>query len=712
MLPTDGLDVRGTAEIRWNDRAVPYLVVEDELDVPYLMGVVHGHLRRTQMEILVRVARGELSELGGPFARDVDELLRTLDIDRAVPEIERALPPETRAWCERYAAGVNAQAAAQSRRPKDARVLGIDLRRTWTVADTLTVSRLASVDISLGRTFGLLGLRDQEGFAEHLARVRADGARGVPTFGPGQATPLSSLEQLSKSGSNCFVVAPQRSASGGALIASDPHLGFFLPNFWCLVGYATPERTVVGMTLPGVPVVALGRSDRIAWGGTNMAAFSSALYDVSALDESDLDVRRETLRTRLWPDRTIEVTETPYGPLVSKLALLEQLDLPPLALRWRGHEPSDEITAFLRASHASDWDEFRAAWEPYAVAGQNILYADVDGHIGQVLALEQIDAAAEAGAALIADPEDERFLWRPGRRSTDLPAAFDPRSGYLVSANNHPVLTEPPITAGGNSNDRVRRMSERIEAESPVSLDDLQAIQRDVYLASGLAAARALVAAAPDDASPDFVALVADWDGRYDRASRGAPAYRRWAYELLEGPYVDRLGAELSAAWKGAVTVHDRISADIESGWLTPDEIATTLERAAARHDLQQTWGDVHRLPLQHPLAVAPLIGRGWRFDELPGDGTLGTVRKTAGPFTPDRHRGFFGAQARHVSDLSDPDANWFVLLGGQDGWPGSENLIDQARLWEAGVSIRMPLRRASIEAEYPRVLLLGSRDG
>lgn len=737
-FPAGAAPLHAPAEVRWNEHAVPYLIVEDERDLPFLMGMVHGHLRRAQMEILLRIAQGRLSELAGPVARDVDALLRTLDLDRAVPAMEAALPTETRAWCERYVAGVNFQAARQSGRPHDAWLLGLDLQRRFTVADVLTIGRLASVDISLGRTLSLLGLRDEAGFAEHLTRLEGVEEEGIASFGPGQPTPLGRLAELGRSGSNCFVVAPERSATGSALLASDPHLGFFLPNFWCLIGYATPEHRVVGLTLPGVPAVALGRNEHIAWGGTNMVAYSSALYDVSGVADADRTVRRERIRTRWWPDRTIDVVETPHGPVISDLELFASLDLPPLAWRWRGHAASDELTAFVRASHAENWGEFRAAWKSYAVAGQNMLYADVDGHIGQLLALEQVPAAAEAGAALVADPADPRFRWSDGLDSTELPTALDPARGYLISANNHPLRTEPPITAGGNANDRVQRMATRIEDGGALDLDALRSIQRDVLLPSARALAEELVRAsegfgveaptrrdaagtgmeaAPSkhdrsvEAASRLRARVAEWDGRFAADSRGAPAYVAWVEALLDGPYRKRMGDALTSAWRGSTAVHDRIRADLAAGWPTREQVREALSAAAADFDFERPWGEVRRIPLRHPLGAAPWIGDAWTFDHLPGAGAFGTVRKTAGPLTAEPHLSTFGAQARHVSDLGDPDANWFVLLGGQDGWIGSANLIDQTALWQDGRMIRMPLRQATIEAEFPHVSRLDAED-
>lgn len=716
-FPCEDLPLFGPAEVRWNEQAVPFILAEDLRDVPFLLGLVHAHLRRSQMELFRRLVRGQLSELAGPLARPVDQLLRGLDLDRAVPEMARRLPDETRAWVERYVAGVNLQAERARRRPADMRWLGIGLRQVWSVEDVLAVARLASADISLGETLGQIGLSGEARAAEYFARLAELEAEGLASFGPEQPLPLSDLGLVSKSGSNCFVVAGSRTESGRPLLASDPHLGFFLPNFWCLVAYSTPEHTVAGLSVPGVPAVVVGRNQQIAFGGTNMAAFSSALYDVSSLPKSDLVRRRETLGTRGWPDNRVELVETPHGPLISELSLLRGLRLPPTALRWRGHEPSDELTSFLRASHARDWDQYRAAFSGYAVAGQNLLFASADGHIGQLLALEQVPAAAWSGALGRLDLSDPRGVWGPGVPSTSLPAVLDPAQGYLVSANNTPLLSSPPIVANPNNNDRVARISELIEAHTPVTLADAAAIQRDVLGRSALRCAAALLACWPGadargpapDSDSDLAAQraeVAAWDGRFAADSAGALAYVRWLDALLDEHHREAWGRAIAESLRSSPIVHDFVARELERGEIPRATLERALARSAARqrrHPDERTWGDVHQLPLQHPLGRLPILGRPWRDGLLPTSGMASTVKKSAGPLDAKPHQAFFGAQSRFLADLSDPDQTWFVLLGGQDGYTGSANTLDQVPLFEAGQSLQVPLgSRASIERLFP----------
>lgn len=139
---------------------------------------------------------------------------------------------------------------------------------------------------------------------------------------------------------------------------------------------------------------------------------------------------------------------------------------------------------------------------------------------------------------------------------------------------------------------------------------------------------------------------------------------------------------------------------------LEPDALRRIASRAAREADLaslgDQHWGDRHRFGLAHPFARIPLLGRRHAVRDRPAPGSFETLQKTAHPFTIDRHTSDFGSQSRHLSDLADPDANHFVLLGGNDGWIGSPNFDDQIGPWGRGESIRMPLGETVIEREFP----------
>ena len=113
------------------------------------------------------------------------------------------------------------------------------------------------------------------------------------------------------------------------------------------------------------------------------------------------------------------------------------------------------------------------------------------------------------------------------------------------------------------------------------------------------------------------------------------------------------------------------------------------------------TWGEMHRLQLRHPLSFLPVIGGRYAFVDEAIGGSTDSLMKTAHPATDERHSAGYGANARHVSDLGDPDRNWFVLLGGQDGWLNSTTFLDQVPLWLEGRYVEVPMRPQTVQRRF-----------
>ncbi|MBT4907336.1 MAG: penicillin acylase family protein, partial [Rhodospirillaceae bacterium] len=391
-IPVTGVPIDAPVRIHWNEFQVPFIEAESDTDLAVALGVVHAHLRWGQMEVARRLVRGRVAEMGGPLARDIDKSLRILNFGRGAEATLELMPPDTRAWLDSFVAGVNHYIANADELPHEHRVLGLE-REPWTAADVIAVGRLASTDVNWLIWFGMLSLRDREDWPEIWARATEKGLQSIPSIGDGAEDQASVFRELlagfSKAGSNSVAVSGARTGTGAAMIASDPHLGVFLPNLWLLAGYKSPSYHAVGMMIPGVPFIALGRNDQIAWGGTNMRALSTDMVDVTDLPADEFETRTEDIGVRWWFDTKIEVRETRFGPVITDSPLVNSARAgEAIALRWMGHQPSDEITAMLRMSQAQDFDGFRTALDGFHVPGQNMVYADAAGHIGQVMAVK------------------------------------------------------------------------------------------------------------------------------------------------------------------------------------------------------------------------------------------------------------------------------------------------------------------------------------
>ena len=208
------------------------------------------------------------------------------------------------------------------------------------------------------------------------------------------------------------------------------------------------------------------------------------------------------------------------------------------------------------------------------------------------------------------------------------------------------------------------------------------------------------------------IALILGWDADYRIDSAAALVFEGFMIRFVpavyaalgrtdEGAFFTRLNRER------AMLREDLAQLDA-AGWQTA--LRAGLERAAEIADAGTTWGDVHRLDVQHLLGNLPVLGSRYRIETVPVPGSRETVLKTSHNVTDEDHRTNFGAQARHVSDMADPDENYFVLLGGQDGWIGSPNFADQVPLWREGGYVRVPLRPESVAARFPIVTKLNPR--
>ncbi|HEX2255800.1 MAG TPA: penicillin acylase family protein, partial [Afifellaceae bacterium] len=705
QFPRRKLPLKAPVIIRWNDHQIPFIEAEHDSDLAVALGLVHAHLRLGQMSMMRRIARGRLAEALGPAALEFDHVLRVLDLGRVTGETVESLPADSRSWLESFASGINAYIAQIRDRPPELAFLGTTVE-PWSIEDLIAVGRLASADFTWSVWIGLLKLRNRSDWDELWQRLAGETPLPVPSLAGGRLDhPLQALTGFSRWGSNSLAVAAGKSASGSAIIANDPHLSVVMPNLWLIAGVKSPGYHAVGLMVPAVPVLAEGRNPWIAWGGTNMHAVSSELFDVTDLPEAEIDKREETIRVRWGGDRRIVINETAYGPIISDAPLLRTPRDRRLALYWLGHRISDETSAMLALNRARSWDEFMTALDGLAIPALNMIYADRDGRVGQALAAWLPKRPPQLPPDFIAEMSDIRH-WQELVTARDLPHSLDPPQGFVASANDRPPPAEVFIGHFFSPDNRIARLREVLEAADAVTVADLARLQQDVRLPAVLALRDVLLSLAEENgdgttASP-LIAALKEWDGEYAAQSAGALAFELLAYHLvaeLHGRHSLDLYLATWDPW--AVLRQDLAGLDKEN---LQRKLPRALARAERGFRRYGTWGNAHRMRLEHPLSALPVGGGRFRFADFPSGGSNETVMKTAHGFSGGRHRVKFGANARHISDLGDPDANWFVLLGGQDGWIGSANFIDQLELWRSGRHIRVPLMPETVRREFRHV--------
>ncbi|MBW8270507.1 penicillin acylase family protein [Caldovatus aquaticus] len=777
--------------VAFSREGVPLIRAESERDAWVAMGWLHARDRLFQMDLMRRTAAGRLSEWAGAVTLRSDRFVRLLGLARRAEEDLAALPAEVRDVLEAYAAGVNAWIAARGRfaapeylllgppepwRPSDSllwgKLMGLYLSGNWRVevnrarllAAGLPAERLRDLwpeDASAGRP-------DQPAPGAGEARVPAaappaaaaalDGghlarlAAALPAF-PADAP-------LPASASNVWAVAGPRSASGGALLANDPHLGFAAPVQWYLVRIALPGgRFLAGATSPGVPLVVIGRNERLAWGFTTTHADTQDVFVERLVpgrpDEYETPegprpflVREERIAVRGAAQPVVmRVRETRHGPVLSDLdppqgggAASGRGDGTVLAVAMAGLAPGDTAAAGLLAlNRARGVEEAGRAAALITAPSQNLVVADAEGRIALYLT-GRIPRRRSGDGTLPAPGWDGTADWEGFVPFAALPHVVDPPGGVLVNANNRVA----PAAAGAAflgrdwfGDWRFRRifaLLARAAATGRLDAAEFAAMQTDAVSLfareDALPALRRLVAR-PDlegAAGAAYALLLGEgdggWEGRMDPDRPEPLIFHAWLSAL--GRAALAAGGVPEGAWAPTAPEFLRFLLRAAAGAEAGDAQAAAAAapwcgaqgcRALARRALEEAvaalaarygpdparwrWGEAHVARFEHPLLrFLPGLGPLVRLAApTPGDGETvnrGTLQGGAGP---EAFLHVQGAGLRVVFDLADRETRAIVATG-QSGHPLSRHWGDLLERWRSGALLRLAAPAADAGAE------------
>lgn len=749
-LQLDGL--RGKVTIVRDRNAVPHITATDRLDAYYALGYVHAQDRLWQMQMNKRIAAGRLAEILGEGALDTDRFLRTLGVRRNAEAIYERATPQTRDALQAYANGVNA--ALDTRKgplPPEFQILRTEPER-WEPADTLAWQTMMAWDLGGNWTQETLRMR----LAQTLPVSRINellapypGDKPVRTMDYAAlyrrlaplATAMARVEAMAPAGyvegmgSNNWVVAGSRTRSGKPMLANDPHLGLQAPALWYFASLRAPGLDVSGATLPGMPLVVLGHSARIAWGFTNTAPDVQDLY-IERIQPGNperyqtptgwasFDTRTETIHVKDGADVTLRVRVSRHGPVISDVADPVAAAAAPLgaqyaiAFQWAALRPDDlTLQAGLKLNQATDWASFTEALRDFHAPQQNMVYADVDGNIGFIApGRVPLRRASNDLKGLVPAPGwDARYDWPGFIPFEELPRSYNPPDGVIVTANQKIVADDYPyfLTSEWTVPYRYQRIRTLIEATPRHHMDSFAAIQRDVVSLAVRDALPLLLASrvAKDTTRPrrerDLLAALGRWDGAM-RADRVEPLVATaWLRELSRVLFEDKVGegvfgrlweqrnvqqpmlnvlrnpSGLGAFWCDDSTTQAQETCD--------DAIALAWTRALA--DLAKRygddpdrwrWGPAHAARSEHkPFAKVPSLA-GFFNVKVPTGGDTYTVnvgrhnlRDDATPF-----ENVHAASLRAIYDLADLDASRFISSTGQSGNVLSSHYRDWTERW------------------------------
>lgn len=750
--------------------AVPHVYAQNKLDAYFGLGYLHAQDRLWQMEIQRRSEQGRLAELFGPSLIPQDHFLRTLGVYRTAQAAWTTLPSETKDIINAYVAGINAFLAAHSgsQLPPECKLTGLS-PEPWSGPDVLAWIKMVAYnldDISFSSETlanDLYKAVGPERTQQLMPAYPEDGPLIMQAHRSNQA--YGRIDEISRRvneaigfggmnaadlGSNSWVVDGTKSATGKPFLANDPHLALSVPSIWYLAHLSANDFEISGATIPGLPMVIIGRNRFIAWGITHLLSDVQDLYR-EHLDstgrmaefqgrQEPIQLVTETIKVKGGPDAEKIIRITRHGPIItdvddssSSAPGGESPESPaePLALRWTALEPEDKTAeSFLRISEAHNWEEFKQSLRNYVAPTLNFVYADVEGNIGYYAA-GRIPIRSSGDGSLPAEGWTGAGEWNGWVPFEELPHAYNPPEHFIVTANNRPVGANYAYFLGRQWAPayRAQRITELLESKDKMSLEDHAAIQCDkVSLqAHELLPLLLKLVTVQDESEARAVELLKGWDGDTRGDSAAAAIYESWLARLPRAIAGDELGNELIGRYENRFDYVSRfllaMAKDPNNQWWddikTPERenggaiLAATLRQTLLDLKASQgekieswRWDKIHTAIFPHrPFHnVGPL--RRFFSRSIPHGGDRSTV-----DFAPLGSRPPFeqrvGPAYRQIIDLSNSEGSRSILTTGESGHFLSPHYDDNIADWQEGHYRLMRLDRAIIERDRKTTMRL-----
>lgn len=769
---------------------VAHIYAQDQHDLFFAQGYVAAQDRLFQMELWKRVGQGRLAEVLGPGFLERDVAARLLRYRGDMAREYAAYGPDTKEILTAFTDGINAYIEARRTSaqgfPLEFKLAGFE-PEPWKPEDCLMrmagypMTGNAGAELFHAQLVTALGVDRATALLDLAPRVKLDPSPGVDYSGlsseimrnfigsdsrisimPVRGRPIEPSEIGAfvdrlcvtcgsddfddwMSASNDWTVSGKLTSTGKPILANDPHRTISEPSLRYIVHLVAPGANgkpgwdVIGAGEPGLPGVAVGHNQDIAWGFTIFPIDQQDLY-AEQVDPQDpnryktpggwkaMELVEETFKMKGHSPVTRELKFTVHGPVVwseGKRAL---------ALRWTGAEPGTAgYLAGLAVDRAHNWAEFEAAMAKWKLPPENIVYADRAGNIGEWSAgLAPI--RKNWTGLLPVDGARGDYEWSGFVPLRELPHWFNPAQGFVATANNKVTKDPYPYNIGFSWSTpyRVDRITELLRTGSSggkkLSLEEMGRIQTDT---TSLATKQllAILKQAMQGPNDVHVQMLLSWDANLTRDSAATILYEYWVRAMqraLSEKMLSKAGKPANPQLLALMSTRLPMPVLIDAlDKPTPDVFGANPQSArdkmmldalsAAASDVAQrqgpdpkqwSWGKLHAIRFRHSLdQITP--GAAELFDqgpiERPGDGT--TVNATGG-FPAQTS----GASYREIMDLSNWDNSLAVNTPGQNGAPGSPHYGDLVPLWDQGKYFPLSYSRELVEKNTAEKLVLNPK--
>ena len=732
--------LKGKAEVFFDERLVPHVFAENEQDVYFIQGFLHAKFRLWQMDFETHAAAGRISELLGDKLGNLDVLnkldryYRRLGIPYAAEKSLAMIEADTttKNMCDAYTAGVNAfiGSLTVSQLPLEYKLLGYN-PEPWSNYKSALFIKYMAFDLAGGENdFEFTAARNALTKIDYelLNPIRPDSLDPIIPVGtlftkPGiTVTPPASADSLyfnyhsdtsalpeepikpnQNNGSNNWVVNGKKTRSGFPILCNDPHLGLNLPSLWYEMQLVTPTFNVYGVSFPAGPGIIIGFNDSCAFGVTNAGRDVRDYYQIQFQDASrrtylyngewkQTDFRVEHIKIKGKPDFLDTVAYTVFGPVMYDNTYKGRGSANnSYAVRWKAHDPSNELKMFNGLSKAKNYNDYLAAIKNLHTPGQNCAFAAKNGDIA-LWCQGEFPAKWRRQGDFVMPGTDSSYSWQGMIPQEENPHMYNPERNFVSSANQFPVDSTYPyyIGGGGFPNYRGWIINKKLSGMADVTPQDMMDMQTNNYNVFAEMARPALVKhmdeASLNEEEKHYWDVFKEWNLRSDTGEAG-PIVFELLWDALEkeiwhddakrihGDFMPSHTNFLEGLLKdSAYTFADNIETT-QKEYMANDllaafkKIVPELRKAAAEG--KRTWVKYKDTEIRH-LTQLPALSK-LHVPIGGGVNIINAAGKTHGP------------SWRMVVSLTPKTSAYGVYPGGQNGNPGSRFYDDFVDSWANG---------------------------
>ena len=759
-------NLQDAVSVRFDERGVPHIKAQNEADMYRALGYVHAQDRLFQMEMVRRLARGELAAILGAKLLDTDRLFRTLGIrehaDKYVAKLDTSSPAYHA--LSAYLDGIN-QFQDNNPPPLEFDILGI-AKRPFTPADTVSVAGYMAYSFAAAfRTEPVLShVRDQLG-ADYLSIFDIDWhPDGVitPKLAANDWSTLNHIANITEQvlsdsgvalfeGSNAWVISGSRTQSGKPILAGDPHIGFSVPAVWYEAHLSYPGFELYGHHQALNPTAALGHNQDFGW---SITMFQNDDIDLIAekLNPAnpnqvwyqgqwvDMQSRTEQIEVKGAEPVMLTLRRSPHGPIIndafdnlSGRSSSKAADNTPIAMWWAFLETENPVLdAFYQLNRADTLDKAREASSKIHAPGLNIVWANTKGDIAWWAAAQLPKRPEGVNPSFILDGssgESDKLGFLP---FSDNPQEENPARGYIVSANFQPVPDSGAQVPGYyNLPARGIRLNQHLADNSiKWNVQHNQALQLDIGSDYPQRLLKPLLPILLATANADGLPLVqrlSQWNGAHEIDDIVPTIYNQFLYQLAQATMSDELGEAFFATMISTRAIDfalPRLAADLDSPWWdnrnTPekeDRAATVtlawqqslkhLRTVFGEDSANWQWGKAHTLEHGHPLGRQKPLDKIFNVGLFQAPGGHETPNNLSHKMGPAPWPVVYGPSTRRLVDFADPAHALGINPVGQSGVLFDQHYQDQAQPYINGQYQKQHFSEADVEANTVSTLQL-----